>query len=154
MYGGDALLRMLQQLFNGYMKHQYTPPSLWHAQTMMLFKNNGDVNDLNNFRGISFISTVAKLYEAILYTRLEHHVSPTLHVQQAGFTRQRGCPENVFTLLECASFRYYHQFKSTYILFCDLAKAYDSVWHNALFYKMIHEFHVPPHFVNIIQQIY
>src|ERR1700681_2344692 len=77
-----------------------------------------------------------------------------LHVQQAGFTRQRGCPENVFTLLECASFRYYHQFKSTYILFCDLAKAYDSVWHNGLFYKMIHEFNIPPHFVNIIRQMY
>src|SRR3984893_1331387 len=77
-----------------------------------------------------------------------------LHVQQAGFTRQRGCPENVFTLLECASFGYYHQFKSTYILFCDLAKAYDSVWHNALFYKMIHEFNIPPHFGNIIRQIY
>jgi hypothetical protein len=153
-YGGEALQHMLLQLFNQYMTHQYTPSELWHAQIMMLPKNNGDMNDLNNFRGISFISTIAKLYEAILYKRLQHHVKPMLNVQQAGFTEQRGCPENIFTLTECASFRYYHLDKSTYILFCDLAKAYDSVWRNGLYYKMIHEYNIPPHFVNIIRQIY
>jgi hypothetical protein len=153
-YGGEALQHMLLQLFNGYMQHQYTSAELWYAQIMMLQKNNGDANDLNNYRGISFISTIAKLYESILYKRLLHHVQPLLHVQQAGFTQQRGCPENIFTLTECASFRYYHQNKSTYILFCDLAKAYDSVWRNGLYYKMINEYSIPPHFVNIIMQIY
>ena len=153
-YGGEALHHMLLQLFNQYMKHQYTPEPLWHAQIMMLPKNNNDANDMNNYRGISFLSTIAKLYETILYWRLQPQVSDMLHVQQAGFTHQRGCPEQIFTLMECASFRYYHQFKSTYILFCDLAKAYDSVWRNGLYYKMIHEFNVPPHFVNIIMQIY
>jgi hypothetical protein len=153
-YGGEALQHMLLQLFNEYMQHQYTHPSLWHAQIMMIAKNNGDPDDLNNFRGISFISTIAKLYEAVLYHRLQSHAGPMLHIQQAGFTQHRGCPENIFTLTECASFRYYHQNKSTYILFCDLAKAYDSVWRNGLYYKMIHEYHIPSHFVNIIMQIY
>jgi len=136
------------------MKHQYTPEPLWYAQIMMLAKNNNDPNDMNNYRGISFLSTIAKLYETVLYWRLQPHVSGMLHVQQAGFTHQRGCPEQIFTLMECASYRYYHQFKSTYILFCDLAKAYDSVWRNGMYYKMIHEFQLPPHFVNIIRQIY
>jgi hypothetical protein len=153
-YGGEALQHMLLQLFNEYMHHQYTPTSLWHAQIMMLAKNNGDANDLNNYRGISLTSSISKLYEAVLYHRLQLQVGPMLHIQQAGFTQQRGCPENIFTLTECASFRYYHQNKSTYILFCDLAKAYDSVWRNGLYYKLIHEYSIPHHFVNIILQIY
>src|ERR1700694_1809546 len=90
----------------------------------------------------------------ILILFLQPYVMPKLNVQQVGFTPQRGCPENIFTLTECASYRYYHLAKSTYILFCDLAKAYDSVWRDGLYYKMLREFLIPPHFINIIMQIY
>ena len=43
---------------------------------------------------------------------------------QAGFRLNRGCMDNVYTL------------KKTYAFFLDIQKAYDTVWHDGLWYKL------------------
>jgi Reverse transcriptase (RNA-dependent DNA polymerase) len=147
---------MHRKLFNLYMKLQSSPSLIWKALIMMLYKSNtdGDRCNYNNYRGISFVSCIGKLYECILYKRLLCHVQRTLHPQQAGFTEDRDCLQNIFMLLECARFRHKHLGLPTYVLLCDFRKAYDNVWRDGLYYKMVKEFHVPPHFVNIIRNIY
>ena len=126
--GGEQVQDALLKLFNLYMKYQKSPGVLWKAQVMMLYKHHGDVNDYNNYRGISFISCVAKLYEYIVYQRLLQEVQPKLQQQQAGFRQKRDCMQNIFLVQECAHYRHIFEHKPTYLLFCDLAKAYDTVW--------------------------
>ena len=58
-----------------------------------------------------------------------------LHEGQAGFRISRSCMDNVYTLNEIVQSRL-REDKKTYALFLDIQKAYDSVWHDGLWYKL------------------
>jgi len=40
------------------------------AKIITLYKNNGDRSDCNNYRGMSLLSTLGKLYARVLLVRL------------------------------------------------------------------------------------
>ena len=61
----------------------------------MLFKK-GNRKDPNNYRGISIINSIAKLYDMILCKRLELWFKP--YREQAGAQKGRGCIEHLVTL--------------------------------------------------------
>src|SRR6478735_4263494 len=46
-------------------------------------------------------SLALPMHERELVRQLQSHAASTLHVQQARSTEQHGCPEQIFTLLEC-----------------------------------------------------
>ena len=58
-----------------------------------------------------------------------------LHEGQAGFRLNRGCMDNVYTLNEIVQGRL-REDKKTYAFFLDIQKAYDTVWHDDLLYKL------------------
>ena len=58
-----------------------------------------------------------------------------LHEGQAGFRTKRSCMDNVYTLNEIVQGRL-REDKKTYTFFLDIQKAYDSVWHDSLWYKL------------------
>ena len=58
-----------------------------------------------------------------------------LHEGQAGFRFNRGCMDNVYTLNEIVQGRL-REDKKTYAFFLDIQKAYDTVWHDGLWYKL------------------
>ena len=58
-----------------------------------------------------------------------------LHEGQAGFRINRSCMDNVYTLNEIVQGRLREDTK-TYAFFLDIQKAYDSVWHDGLWYKL------------------
>ena len=66
-----------------------------------LFKK-GDPEDPGNYRGITLLSVVGKLYCKILSNRLVIKLESegSIHEDQAGFRSGRSCIDNVFTLNE------------------------------------------------------
>ena len=58
-----------------------------------------------------------------------------LHERQAGFRNNTSCMDNVYTLNEIVHGRL-REDKKTYAFFLDIQKAYDSVWHDGLWYKL------------------
>ena len=60
----------------------------------------GSINDPNNFRGISLINTVCKIFANILVARLDKWTDKfnVIHESQAGFRRQYSTIDNIFTL--------------------------------------------------------
>ena len=58
-----------------------------------------------------------------------------LHEVQAGFRLNRGCMDNVYTLNEIVQGRL-RENKKTYAFFLDIQKAYVTVWHDGLWYKL------------------
>ena len=59
----------------------------------------------------------------------------TLHEGQAGFRINRSCMDNLYTLNEVVQGRLSED-KKTYAFFLDIQKAYVSVWHDGLWYKL------------------
>ena len=79
----------------------------------------------SNFRGISLISIVAKVFYRVILNRIYGEVSPRLRSFQAGFRRAKSCTEQLHIqhILE-----QYHQKNIPIIMtFLDFKKAFDSV---------------------------
>jgi hypothetical protein len=82
------------------------------------------VSDPGNYRGISVVNAIPKLYDGILNTRLNIWYTPCM--EQAGAQAGRGCEEQLLTLrlyIDIARKKKH----TLYILFVDYVKAYDKV---------------------------
>jgi hypothetical protein len=99
-------------------------PQCWNlAKLQMLFKK-GLKNDCNNYRGISIINSISKLYDYVLCNRLTQWFKPAW--EQAGAQAKRGCIEHIVALRllmdMCVRKRL-----PLFIIFVDFSKAYDRV---------------------------
>ena len=81
----------------------------------------------DNFRGISIIESMSKIYDYILYNRLARWFIPDR--EQAGSQPKRSCIEQIVTLRLLISYAIAKRLK-LYILFVDYSKAYDRVPRN------------------------
>ena len=72
----------------------------WEKNTMCPLHKKGSVYDPNNFRGISLIDTVCKIFTNILVKRLDKWTEKfnVIHESQAGFRRKYSTIDNIFTL--------------------------------------------------------
>ena len=107
-----------------------------------IFKSGGR-NDQTNYRGIcvsSHASCLGKLFCSILNQRLMEHVNSLniLHNSQNGFLpNNRRTADHVLTLRTLiAKYVHCHQEK-VYACSVDFRKAFDSVWHDGLLYKLL-----------------
>ena len=105
-------------------------PVAWtKAKLSMLFKK-GDSMLPGNYRGISVIDSICKLYDYILNNRLISWYIPQR--EQAGGQAERGCTEHVLTLRLWIDFCKRKR-KKLFIAFIDFSKAYDRVPRGKLF---------------------
>ena len=91
-----------------------------------------------NYRGISLISCIAKIYSSILNSRLTSYLEDhdILVDEQNGFRRSRSCEDHVFVLSSIIDIRK-HEGKSTFTAFIDMSKAFDCINRNMLYFKLL-----------------
>ena len=76
-----------------------------------------------------------------------------LHNSQIDFLPQNHTADHVFTLRTLIdNYVHYHKDK-VYACFVDFRKAFDSVWHEGLFYKLL-KINIGGHFYNLIKTLY
>ena len=103
---------------------------------MPIFKK-GDKHNPSNYRPIVLLSSVGKIFERIIHKHLHNFMidNNLIYKYQSGFL-----PNNstVYQLLEI-----YHNIcmgmedkKNTCLVFCDISKAFDRVWHKGLLLKL------------------
>ena len=92
-----------------------------------------------NYRGISLLSCISKIFTAILNNRLTIFLdaNSTLVEEQNGFRSKRSCQEHIFSLQSIIKSRQ-KESKKTLVAFIDFSKAFDCVNRDQLFYKLIH----------------
>ena len=120
---------LITSLFNIIFTSASYPVSWTRAKLFMLFKR-GDRKDPNNYRGISVISSIAKLYDMVLCNRLELWFKP--YREQAGAQKGRGCLEHIVSLRLLTDYSRRKK-KKLFITFVDFSKAYDLVPRQMLF---------------------
>ena len=124
-----AWIILITALFNIIFTSATYPVSWTRAKLFMLFKR-GDRRDPNNYRGISVINSIAKLYDMVLCNRLELWFKP--YREQAGAQKGRGCLEHIVTLRLLTDYSRRKK-KKLFITFVDFSKAYDLVPRKMLF---------------------
>ena len=130
------MCEMLLALFNLVWNSEYGP-SYWREGLIVSLFKKGDREDPGNYRGITLLNVVGKLYSRVINNRLLKHLelNHLLHEGQGGFRIGRSCIDNIFSLSELIQGRI-REGKSTFSFFLDVKKAYDTVWRDGLWYKM------------------
>ena len=111
-------------------------PDIWLIGSIKpIFKNKGIKYDPNNFRPITILSCLGKLFTSILNDKLNTFSEEfkVLSESQCGFRKQYSTIDNIFIL-----YSFFECLKSkNKKIFCAFEKAFDKVWREALWYKLL-----------------
>jgi hypothetical protein len=148
--GGDAVnnsllknlsrkaLVFLTYLFNGCLKLSYFPIKWKHASVIPIPKPNKDHSNPSNFRPISLLSAVSKLFERVILKRFNEFLNDNnlLPNHQFGFRAAHSAAHQLNRVVGHIKTNRSSQ-KSTGMVFLDVEKAFDSVWHAGLLHKLL-----------------
>ena len=104
-----------------------------------IYKGNGDSADCNNYRGITIITVLSKLYATILNNRLSAWRMGSLERRargQGGFLKHHRTTDHIFMLQHFID--KYRTNTSLYTCFVDLSKAFDTISRPKL-WQRLHE---------------
>lgn len=145
----------LTKLYNVCFKTGLVPDS-WNNGTMTpIIKDSSiDYRLLNNYRGITLMPHICKLYSSILNNRLSDwsEENNVLCDEQNGFRKSRSCQDHLQSLLSIVQTRK-SQNLETFALFVDFRKAYDCIPRSHLWFKLS-QLGVNGHFLNAIKSLY
>ena len=136
-YGGKRLIKCLKRLFSLILLHEYIPLHFKQGIIVPVPKGNKNKSLQDNYRGITLISVLAKVFEKCFMKRLEswnndNHVINDLQ----GATIAKCSSLHTAWLTKETICCNVEQGKSVYVGLLDIKKAYDTVWQDGLFYKL------------------
>ena len=130
-------------------------PSEWTVGIIKaLYKNKGDIEDANNYRGITLLSCLGKLFTSIINTRLYDYVTKEnlLGNEQVGFRPKHSTLDHIFAL-HVISHYYISQGKRLYCAFVDYSKAFDFIDRSYLWQKLLNS-NINGKIFNVIKNMY
>ena len=130
MMSADVLFDVWCALFEVCWEHGMVP-SVWRKSPVVPVpkKQSRDTYVTCNFRGISLTSTVSKVLYIILNARLTDVTEREglIAEEQGGFRKQRGCRDQVLTLVLLGQTEIAKAAKGMLVAFIDFIKAFDTV---------------------------
>ena len=136
-YLSESSLELIRSMFNGIL-HARSFPESWATGTIIPIFKSGEKNQPNNYRGITLLPILAKLFTSIIAERLKDwaHLSGLLGDCQFGFREGFSTVDAIFvlqTLLEKSQTLK----QPLYCCFIDFRKAFDSISHTLLWRKLV-----------------
>lgn len=132
-----AIIRMCD-IFNACFRCGYFPDQ-WKIAKIVPIPKPGQNHDApGNYRPISLLNTMSKLFERIIQERMLRHIDENdlLLPEQFGFRRQHSTTHQLLRVIKHIRVNAAKRRKSTGMVLLDVEKAFDSVWHNGLIYKL------------------
>ena len=149
--GGEAMIDALTVICNKIWETGEWPTS-WTQSLIITLPKKGNLQQCQNYRTISLISHPSKVMLKILLNRLKPESEEIIAEEQAGFRAGRSTIEQIFNLrLVCEKYQQHQQ--DLYHIFIDFKKAFDRVWHEALWATMNH-FNINSNLTHAIQNLY
>ena len=112
-------------------------PEQWSTGTISpIYKNKGDRLTPQNYRPITILSCLGKLFTTILNGRLNGYLGDLLSENQAGFRKHYSTLDNIFSMHALTELLK-SQKKKLFCCFVDFSSASDSVWRIGLWKKIL-----------------
>ncbi|CAM4580653.1 unnamed protein product [Leuciscus chuanchicus] len=132
--GGSITIDMLMKICNNiWQAGQW--PSTWTQSLIITLPKKGTLQHCQNYCTISLFSHPSKVMLKILLNRLKRQAENIIAEEQEGFREGRTTVEQIFNLLLFCEKYQQHQIHLYYV-FIDFEKAFDRVWHSALWNTM------------------
>ena len=150
---GDVLMPCLLLLFNNVFKSGYFPHS-WSTGCIIPVFKKGNANDADNYRGITLVSCLGKLFTSVINERLLKfdQENDIITDAQFGFRKDMSTIDAAF-ILQFLINRTLKNKKRLYCCFVDYKKAFHFVNRQKLWYKMI-QLGVNGNILAIIRSLY
>ncbi|KAL4126829.1 hypothetical protein QTP88_011038 [Uroleucon formosanum] len=133
----NKAITFLTNLFNGLLNIGYFPLSWKKVIIIVLNKPGKDKSNSENYRPISLLTAFSKLFEKSLQCRLLEYLNSVDAILkfQYGFKSHHSTSQQLLRLTETISNSFENK-NHTGAVFLDIAKGFDRVWHDGLFYKL------------------
>ena len=134
--GHSGLLECWARFFSYILNGVCAPPSSWKTTKMKLIFKKGCPELPKNYRPISIVPVLSKVFSMLLYGRIAHLVERRMSEEQFGFRKGRGCADSIHVLRMVVE-------KSTewglplWMAALDVEKAFDRVHHADLFRTLL-----------------
>jgi hypothetical protein len=110
-------------------------PSAWKETKIVPVFKDGSKSDIKNYRPISILSVIPKIFESLVYPYLYSHFAQQLTFKQHGFVRSRSTSSNLVAYIEAVSGHVDGRVQVDAV-YTDLSKAFDRVNHDILLSKL------------------
>ena len=149
--GGDAMVDTLTKICNKiWVTREW--PTEWTQSLVITLPKKGNLQKCQNYRTISLISHPSKVMLKILLNRLKPQAENIIAEEQAGFRSGRSTTEQIFNLRVLCE-RYLQHQQDLYHVFIDFKKAFDRVWHAALWATM-RKYNISSNLIRVIEHLY
>ena len=149
-----VFLPIYLQLFNLILDTGIVPESWALGDILPIYKNKGNINLPENYRPITLLSCLGKLFTSILNTRLSNYAEKYEIIchNQAGFRRGLSTSDNLFILQSL--FEISKSCKNKlFCAFVDFKQAFDNVWRDGLWFKL-QKYNINGKCLNLIKSMY
>ena len=127
-------------------------PTTWTESLVITLPKKGNLQLCQNYRTISLISHPSKVMLKIILTRLQPQAEEITAEEQAGFKAGRSTTEQIFNLrILCEKYLQHQQ--NLYHVFTYFKKAFDRVWHEALWTTM-RKYNINASIMRAIENLY
>ena len=132
------IIHIIVSIFNIVLKTGIVPTDWCIGIIQPIYKKKGSSNDADNYRGITLLSCIGKLFTACINNRLTNYVEATgsLGEEQAGFREGYSTNDHTFVLQALIDL-YLSKNKRLYCAFIDYKKAFDLIDRSSLWSKLI-----------------
>ena len=131
-----GIVNPLTVLINRTLAEGIFPDTLKIAKVTPIYKK-GEHDQIGNYRPISLLSSISKIFEKVIFTRIYKFLNQNnlFDSKQFGF-RPKHSTIDAISMLANDIYESFDNNELTIAAFCDLSKAFDTIDHNILLYKL------------------
>lgn len=110
-------------------------PKEWKIHKICPVPKSGDLSKVENYRPISLLCILSKILESIIYNKIISFIRPLISQKQFGFLKKSSCLMQLLTSFNQV-YTAVDDKKDCEVIFLDFRKAFDSVPHQELLWKL------------------
>ena len=149
--GGQTSIDILHRICNKIWQTGEWPKH-WTQSLIITLPKKGNLKLCQNYRTISLISHPSKVMLKIILNRLKTQAERIIAEEKARFRAGRSTTEQIFNIRIIMEKYLQHQ-QELFHVFIDFKKAFDRVWHEALWATM-NLYNINANLIKVIQSLY
>ena len=127
-------------------------PDLWSCMNIIPVPKSGDLSKTDNYRGISLICIIAKMYNRLILNPIRSVIDIRLRVNQNGFRPKRSTVAQILTLRRIIEGVKANNIEAV-MTFIDFKKAFDSI-HRGKMMRILKRYGIPPNLLQAFEMMY